>query len=180
VAYCRVVLLGEASHGTAEFYRARAAITQRLIEEHGFGRDEALPRRLVEPRLKRFIGVIYRPETELTSHYAEASVAWQFDGYVWIDQTTEVAPLGPEHAKEGLPYVSIWPVKWPAANRIRTRRPSLATAAVVWRARGHTQLRAGRGTPGGMRTECFIIGFFAIFRQIATGSPKVLKPARSD
>lgn len=32
----RVVLLSEASHGTAEFYRARAAITQRLIEAHGF------------------------------------------------------------------------------------------------------------------------------------------------
>jgi protein-L-isoaspartate(D-aspartate) O-methyltransferase len=32
----RVVLLGEASHGTSEFYRARAVITQRLIEEHGF------------------------------------------------------------------------------------------------------------------------------------------------
>jgi erythromycin esterase-like protein len=32
----RVVLLGKASHGTSEFYRARAAITQRLIERHGF------------------------------------------------------------------------------------------------------------------------------------------------
>src|SRR3954462_570421 len=32
----RVVLLGEASHGTSEFYRARAAITRRLIEHHGF------------------------------------------------------------------------------------------------------------------------------------------------
>jgi len=32
-ADCRVVLLGEASHGTSEFYRARAAITRRLIEE---------------------------------------------------------------------------------------------------------------------------------------------------
>ena len=30
----RVVLLGESSHGTSEFYRARAAITRRLIEEH--------------------------------------------------------------------------------------------------------------------------------------------------
>jgi hypothetical protein len=35
-ADARVVLLGEASHGTSEFYRARAAITERLIEEHGF------------------------------------------------------------------------------------------------------------------------------------------------
>lgn len=32
----RVICLGEASHGTSEFYRARAAITQRLIEDHGF------------------------------------------------------------------------------------------------------------------------------------------------
>src|SRR5829696_558372 len=32
----RVVLLGEATHGTSEFYRARAAITQQLITAHGF------------------------------------------------------------------------------------------------------------------------------------------------
>jgi erythromycin esterase-like protein len=32
----RVVLLREASHGTSEFYRARAAITERLIRHHGF------------------------------------------------------------------------------------------------------------------------------------------------
>ena len=32
----RVVLIGEASHGTSEFYRTRAAITRRLIERHGF------------------------------------------------------------------------------------------------------------------------------------------------
>jgi erythromycin esterase-like protein len=32
----RLVLLGEASHGTHEFYRERARITQRLIQEHGF------------------------------------------------------------------------------------------------------------------------------------------------
>ncbi len=32
----RFVLLGEASHGTHEFYKARAEITKRLIEEKGF------------------------------------------------------------------------------------------------------------------------------------------------
>lgn len=32
----RLVLLGESTHGTSEFYRARAAITRRLIERHGF------------------------------------------------------------------------------------------------------------------------------------------------
>jgi erythromycin esterase-like protein/predicted phosphoribosyltransferase len=33
---CRLVLVGEASHGTHEFYRERAAITKRLIAEQGY------------------------------------------------------------------------------------------------------------------------------------------------
>jgi erythromycin esterase-like protein len=37
VGDARVVLIGEASHGTHEFYRERACLTQRLIEEKGFG-----------------------------------------------------------------------------------------------------------------------------------------------
>ncbi|KAK4925408.1 hypothetical protein LTR66_016404, partial [Elasticomyces elasticus] len=32
----QVVLLGDGSHGTSEFYRARAEITKRLIERHGY------------------------------------------------------------------------------------------------------------------------------------------------
>ncbi|WP_213451813.1 erythromycin esterase family protein [Rhizomonospora bruguierae] len=36
VAGARVVMLGEATHGTHEFYRWRAALTQRLITERGF------------------------------------------------------------------------------------------------------------------------------------------------
>jgi erythromycin esterase-like protein len=37
IGEARVVLLGEASHGTHEFYRERALITRRLIAEKGFG-----------------------------------------------------------------------------------------------------------------------------------------------
>jgi erythromycin esterase-like protein len=36
IGSARFVLLGEASHGTHEFYHARAEITKRLIEEKGF------------------------------------------------------------------------------------------------------------------------------------------------
>ncbi len=32
----RIVLIGEASHGTSEFYRMRARITQKLITDKGF------------------------------------------------------------------------------------------------------------------------------------------------
>jgi len=67
------------------------------------GRDEALRRRLLEPRLERFIGVIYRPDTELMSHYAQAVLARQFDAFVWFDETSAVTPLGPEHATREVP-----------------------------------------------------------------------------
>lgn len=68
-----------------------------------FERDEALRKRLEEPLLERFIGVIYRPETERLSHYMYASLARQFDAFAWFDRTTPVTPLGPEHPREGQP-----------------------------------------------------------------------------
>ena len=36
IGSARYVLLGEATHGTSEFYRWRATLSRRLIEEHGF------------------------------------------------------------------------------------------------------------------------------------------------
>jgi len=36
IGNARLVLIGEATHGSEEFYRDRASITQRLIEERGF------------------------------------------------------------------------------------------------------------------------------------------------
>jgi erythromycin esterase-like protein len=54
-------------------------------------------------RIERFIGVIYRPESERLSHYMECSLPQQFDAYVWFDITSAVTPLGPEHARPGAP-----------------------------------------------------------------------------
>lgn len=48
------------------------------------------------PRLERAIGVIYRPETELASHYFSAILPHQFDEYIWFDKTRAVDALGPE------------------------------------------------------------------------------------
>ena len=52
------------------------------------------PEGLRKPRLERAIGVIYRPQTELASHYFQAVLPQQFDEYIWFDQTRAVAPLG--------------------------------------------------------------------------------------
>jgi hypothetical protein len=49
---------------------------------------------LLEPRLERAIGVVYRPESELLSHYFGARLPLQFDEYVWFDETTSVTPFG--------------------------------------------------------------------------------------
>jgi erythromycin esterase-like protein len=57
---------------------------------------------LSAPRLERAIGVIYRPETELQSHYFRAVMAEQFDAFVWFEQTRAVAPLGDEIPETGI------------------------------------------------------------------------------
>jgi protein-L-isoaspartate(D-aspartate) O-methyltransferase len=56
-------------------------------------RQDAVRRALAKPRLERAIGVIYRPETELASHYFQAELPGQFDEYVWFDETAAVVPL---------------------------------------------------------------------------------------
>jgi len=50
---------------------------------------------LREPMLERAIGVIYRPESELASHYFQARISDQFDAVIHFDQTRAVEPLEP-------------------------------------------------------------------------------------
>jgi erythromycin esterase-like protein len=57
---------------------------------------------LSRPRLERAIGVIYRPETELQSHYFEAVLPDQFDAFVWFEETRPVTPL-PTGRPHGVP-----------------------------------------------------------------------------
>jgi erythromycin esterase-like protein len=57
--------------------------------------DPALGTALREPRLERAIGVIYRPQTELQSHYFEARISDQFDALLHVDRTRALVPLEP-------------------------------------------------------------------------------------
>jgi len=59
-------------------------------------------KKLLAERLERAIGVIYKPETELQSHYFYASLPRQFDEYIWFDETRAVVPLIRETIK-GMP-----------------------------------------------------------------------------
>jgi len=65
-------------------------------------RSAELRRQLTDPRLERAIGVIYRPETELASHYFHAVLPRQFDEWVWVAETRAVQPLETREL-EGVP-----------------------------------------------------------------------------
>src|SRR5690606_8438254 len=69
------------------------------------GKEDGLREALMKPRLQRFIGVIYRPETERWSHYAEAILPGQYDGWAWFDRTRAVTPIaGPVRPGEEETY----------------------------------------------------------------------------
>jgi erythromycin esterase-like protein len=132
-ADCRVMLLGECSHGTSEFYRTRAAITQRLIERNnfmlvaveadwpdasavnGYVRHHA-PRATVEPMFRRFPLWMWRNvvaalvdwmrdfnQGRASQSLCRVSLLGQFDAHAWFDETSAVTPLGPQHTRPGAP-----------------------------------------------------------------------------
>ncbi len=102
-----------ASHwgGAMEVKQVRPALPgsyERVCHESGVARfllplrpSDAGPLRdaLLEPRLERAIGVIYRPETERQSHYFQATLPEQFDEYVFFDETRAVDALPAEPAE---------------------------------------------------------------------------------
>lgn len=55
-------------------------------------RDEVVAS-MDNPLLERAIGVVYRPETELESHYFSAQIGSQFDAVFHLDETSAVEPL---------------------------------------------------------------------------------------
>jgi erythromycin esterase-like protein len=65
--------------------------------ETGPGQKKHIRDALGEPLLERAIGVIYRPETELLSHYFQAELSRQFDAWIWFTETQAVAAHGEAH-----------------------------------------------------------------------------------
>jgi erythromycin esterase-like protein len=80
-------------HDSIERLFHDAGVSPALLD---FGAHPELAEALAQPRLERFIGVIYRPDTERWSHYAEARISRQFDAWVWFDETSAVSPIGGE------------------------------------------------------------------------------------
>lgn len=95
-----------ARHDSYEYAFRRTGVARSLTDWRG-QKHQPLSELLHEPLLERAIGVVYRPDTELLSHYFEAVLADQFDAYVWFERTTAVTPLGhekPHGAPETYPF----------------------------------------------------------------------------
>jgi len=79
---------------------SRHASIERVLHECGLGLfllplrgDRRLHVTMPGGRLQRAIGLVYRPETELISHYFRVMLARQFDAVVHVDRSSAVHPL---------------------------------------------------------------------------------------
>ena len=77
--------------------RSRDAGIPAFFLETGPGQKGHVRAALAEPLLERAIGVIYRPETELLSHYFQAELSRQFDAWIWFAETKAVAARAEAH-----------------------------------------------------------------------------------
>ena len=86
--------------------RSRDTGIAAFMLETGPGQRESVRAELAEPLLERAIGVIYRPETELLSHYFQAELSRQFDAWIWFEETEAVAarPVYAERPDETYPF----------------------------------------------------------------------------
>jgi protein-L-isoaspartate(D-aspartate) O-methyltransferase len=90
------------AHPDSYEYLCRESEVPRFLLPLGRTEHGALIEQLRTPRLERAIGVIYKPETELASHYFQAVLPRQFDEYVWFGQTRAIKPLE-THEVAGVP-----------------------------------------------------------------------------
>jgi erythromycin esterase-like protein len=111
----RFVLLGEATHGTREFYRERARITRRLIEEKSFG-DIAIEGDWPEAeRVNRFVRGLDGAGTaeEALSGFREFPT-WMWaneefrDLVVWLRERNARLPPGDRAGVYGLDLYDLW------------------------------------------------------------------------
>ena len=133
----RVVLLGEASHGTHEYYTWRTAISKRLIEEHGFNCIA------VEGDWPDFYRVNRYVKHYTNSHGSVVEVLKKFNRWpTWMWGNWEIEALinwlhkhnDNLHARKrvgiyGLDVYSLWESMQAIMDYLKTHDPSLITSA---------------------------------------------------
>ena len=141
VGRARFVCLGEASHGTSEYYRWRAMLSRRLIEERGFtwvGVEGDWPdcRRVNEWLHGRSDadldarGVLSRFERWPTWMWANTEVAEFLD---WLHEWNRALPDARRVGFYGLDVYSLWGSLWTTMSWLESHAPeALPIALEAW------------------------------------------------
>jgi erythromycin esterase len=138
VSAARYVCIGEASHGTHEYYRWRALLSRRLIEEHGFtwiGVEGDWPDCW---RINRWVrghgdqdldvyGLLARFERWPTWMWANQDVA---EFLAWLRQYNSERPEPERVGFYGLDVYSLWDSLWEIMTWLEANAPDSIPAAM--------------------------------------------------
>lgn len=105
----QVMRVTPALRGSYEDLMHRTGLPNFVLDLREGKCDEKLRAALMRPRLQRFIGVIYRPDTELQSHYSRASLPQQFDAFVFFNETSHVGALEVHQPQTHVEFDETWP-----------------------------------------------------------------------
>ena len=133
----RVVLLGEASHGTREFYTWRTAITRRLVEEKGFSfvavEGDWPDCYRVNRFAKGYSDTAAKPEEALETFRRWPTWMWANeevkDLIGWLRGHNDSRPVGDKVGFYGLDVYSLWDSLHEVMGFLRRRDPSAFDAA---------------------------------------------------
>lgn len=112
----RIVLLGEATHGTAEFYDWRAALSKRLIQEKGFDMIAVEGEWADSYRVNQFVKGGPRDSAQavaLLRHY-DRWPTWMWGNYqiaslaTWLNRYNQGRPAGEKVGFFGLDVYCLW------------------------------------------------------------------------
>ena len=120
----RVVLLGEATHGTHEFYSARAAISRELIQHHGFNIVAVEADWPDAASLDRYVRGLEPAQNGSTlyslPHLDVAQCGRECEFVDWLKAHNEGVPLGRRVSFHGLDVYSMGDIH---PRRYRLSRP---------------------------------------------------------
>ena len=129
----RVVLIGEASHGTSEFYRMRAQITQRLIETKGFNIVAAEADWPDAARIDHYVRHREVPPSEWTAFARFPTWMWRNEetrSFVdWLHERNSSLAYGQRAAFCGLDLYSLYTSVQAVISYLDTVDPDLAATA---------------------------------------------------
>jgi erythromycin esterase-like protein len=133
-----IVAIGEASHGTHEYYAWRAALTRRLIEERGFGfvavEGDWPDCYRVNRSVKRREGAAEDPCDALDAFDRWPTWMWANDDVVdfcrWLREFNGGRPMGERVGFYGLDVYSLWESMHELIGWLREHEPQHVDAAI--------------------------------------------------